>query len=142
LYNTQYTRFCSDCRINLQIFFFEKKTVEKDISLLIIIVIRANFVCTITVTRVVLQKKYSNIFISILLKEIAKIWSKNCFVRFLFRTIISRNRVKFIIWFLKSISIIILQNNSVFYARNQRSERVFCYREIRDNNNFFISFIF
>jgi len=41
--------------------------------LLITIVIRANFICTSIVIRVISQKKYSNIFALVLLKEIAKI---------------------------------------------------------------------
>jgi len=57
----------------LRIFLLKKRAIKKDIFLLVIIVIHVSFVCTIIAIRVVLQKKYNNIFILILLKEIARI---------------------------------------------------------------------
>jgi len=41
--------------------------------LLIIIIVRTNFICTNIVIRIILQEKYNNIFALILLKEIVKI---------------------------------------------------------------------
>jgi len=108
LNNARRTQFRNNNRINLRIFLFEKRAIKRDIFLLITIVIRANFVCTNIIIRIISQKEYSNIFASILLREIARIWFKNNFVRLLSKTIISRDRARFIIWFLKSILIIIL----------------------------------
>jgi len=73
LSSAQRVRFRNNNRINLRVFLFKKKVVERDMFLLIAIVIRASFVRTNIVIRAILQKKYNNVFALISLREIIKI---------------------------------------------------------------------